>query len=96
MFYGYYTNNVIKTHTYSIPAAYFFTIVIAFFIICIILVYRLDNNNYLCVTCILVHLRCVFNGSIVVLQHVQVPGEKFSCPQIQWESGGESFLLLGL
>ncbi|XP_038557252.1 transmembrane channel-like protein 6 isoform X1 [Micropterus salmoides] len=44
MFYGYYTNNVIKTHTYSIPAAYFFTIVIAFFIICIILVYRMSRS----------------------------------------------------
>lgn len=68
MFYGYYTNAIIKTcpsadqsHSstanppvcdtdksqmvpYSIPAAYFFTIAIAFFIICIILVYRLDNK----------------------------------------------------
>ncbi|XP_070779500.1 transmembrane channel-like protein 6 [Enoplosus armatus] len=71
MFYGYYTNTVIKTcraadssHSstaesldlpvcdanksqivpYSIPAAYFFTIAIAFFIICIILVYSMSRS----------------------------------------------------
>ncbi|XP_044037256.1 transmembrane channel-like protein 6 [Siniperca chuatsi] len=66
MFYGYYTNTVIKTcraadssHSstsescdtdksqivpYSIPAAYLFTIAIAFFIICIILVYSMSTS----------------------------------------------------
>ncbi|XP_070703714.1 transmembrane channel-like protein 6 [Pempheris klunzingeri] len=71
MFYGYYTNTIIKTcraadlsHSstaesldlpvcdtdkslmvpYSIPAAYFFTIGIAFFIICIILVYSMSKS----------------------------------------------------
>ncbi|KAM3598836.1 uncharacterized protein V6R79_023181 [Siganus canaliculatus] len=65
MFYGYYTNAVVKTCRaddssrssvaesaacksqmipYSIPAAYFFTIVIAFFIMCIILVYRTSTS----------------------------------------------------
>lgn len=55
MFYGYYANAMIKTCSppdcdsgkslnmpYSIPAAYFFTITIAFFITCIILVYKCD------------------------------------------------------
>ncbi|XP_029913430.1 transmembrane channel-like protein 6 isoform X2 [Myripristis murdjan] len=72
MFYGYYTNSIIKTCTaadlspgytgestdqtvcdtvtssqvmpYNIPVAYFFTIGIAFFIICIILVYRMSKS----------------------------------------------------
>ncbi|XP_076609805.1 transmembrane channel-like protein 6 [Chaetodon auriga] len=71
MFYGYYTNTLIKTcraadssHSstaessdlpvcdthkphimpYSIPAAYFFTIAIAFFTICIILVYSMSKS----------------------------------------------------
>ncbi|PWA17756.1 hypothetical protein CCH79_00008386 [Gambusia affinis] len=47
MFYGYYSNITIQTTSitsmvpYCIPTAYFFTITISFFIICIILVYRL-------------------------------------------------------
>ncbi|XP_068574701.1 transmembrane channel-like protein 6 [Cebidichthys violaceus] len=67
MFYGYYTNTILKTCRaaastaespdlpfcdtdgpqtvpYSIPAAYFFTIAIAFFIICIILVYSISKS----------------------------------------------------
>ncbi|XP_041812894.1 transmembrane channel-like protein 6 isoform X2 [Chelmon rostratus] len=69
MFYGYYTNTLIKTcwaadltHSsissdvpvcdthkpqivqYSIPAAYFFTIAVAFFTICIILVYSMSRS----------------------------------------------------
>ncbi|XP_073349807.1 transmembrane channel-like protein 6 [Pagrus major] len=56
LFYGYYTNTMIKTCVlpgcdtsksgipYSIPAAYFFTIAIAFFIICIILVYNISRS----------------------------------------------------
>uniref|UniRef100_A0AAQ5YK82 Transmembrane channel-like protein n=1 Tax=Amphiprion ocellaris TaxID=80972 RepID=A0AAQ5YK82_AMPOC len=68
MFYGYYSNTIIKTCRapdskpsstgdqtacnndvplvvpYSIPAAYFFTIIIAFFIICIILVYSMSKS----------------------------------------------------
>lgn len=58
MFYSYYSNVTIKTCgdrfcntdesqmiPYSIPTAYFFTIGIAFFIICIILVYRLEGGG---------------------------------------------------
>ncbi|XP_035511251.1 transmembrane channel-like protein 6 [Morone saxatilis] len=41
MFYGYY-NNI--TMPYSIPAAYFFTIVISFVIVCIILVYSISTS----------------------------------------------------
>ncbi|XP_036944190.1 transmembrane channel-like protein 6 isoform X2 [Acanthopagrus latus] len=57
MFYGYYANAMIKTCSppdcdsgkslnmpYSIPAAYFFTITIAFFITCIILVYNVSTS----------------------------------------------------
>ncbi|KAM6913385.1 transmembrane channel-like protein 6 [Lycodopsis pacificus] len=67
MFYGYYTNTILKTcraanataetpdlpvcdsdgpqtMPYSIPAAYFITIAIAFFIICIILVYSMSKS----------------------------------------------------
>ncbi|XP_029292613.1 LOW QUALITY PROTEIN: transmembrane channel-like protein 6 [Cottoperca gobio] len=67
MFYGYYTNTILKTCRaanstdetfdlpvcdsdkpqivpYSIPAAYFFTIGIAFFIMCIILVYSISKS----------------------------------------------------
>ncbi|XP_054463140.1 transmembrane channel-like protein 6 isoform X2 [Anoplopoma fimbria] len=57
MFYGYYSNTILKTcepespgcdkprtMPYSIPAAYFFTIAIAFFIICIILVYSISKS----------------------------------------------------
>lgn len=67
MFYGYYTNTILKTCRaanstaespdlpvcdsdgpqtvpYSIPAAYFITIAIAFFIICIILVYSMSKS----------------------------------------------------
>ncbi|XP_068434711.1 transmembrane channel-like protein 6 [Clinocottus analis] len=67
MFYGYYTNTILKTCRaakstaespdlpvcdtdelqavpYSIPAAYFFTIAIAFFIICTILVYSISKS----------------------------------------------------
>lgn len=65
MFYGYYTNTIIKTceaahlncssaaespitesqtMAYSISTAYFFTTTITFFIICIILVSRLDDE----------------------------------------------------
>nr|XP_020476624.1 transmembrane channel-like protein 6 [Monopterus albus] len=60
MFYGYYTNTITKTCStgespvckadrsqivpYSMPAAYFLTIVIAFFITCIILVYSMSRS----------------------------------------------------
>ncbi|XP_017280805.1 transmembrane channel-like protein 6 isoform X2 [Kryptolebias marmoratus] len=58
LFYGYYSNETIRTcigpqdqcnndklqMPYSIPTAYFFTIAIAFFITCIILVYRLSKS----------------------------------------------------
>ncbi|KAK5884957.1 hypothetical protein CesoFtcFv8_018719 [Champsocephalus esox] len=40
MFYGFYTNTTLTT----IPAAYLFTIAIAFFIICIILVYSMSKS----------------------------------------------------
>ncbi|XP_032442315.1 transmembrane channel-like protein 6 [Xiphophorus hellerii] len=50
MFYGYYSNITIKTTSitsmvpYCIPTAYFFTITISFFIICIILVYSMSKS----------------------------------------------------
>ncbi|XP_015227644.1 PREDICTED: transmembrane channel-like protein 6 [Cyprinodon variegatus] len=55
MFYGYYSNITIETNhpagnavtqlvPYSIPTAYFFTITVSFFIICILLVYSMSKS----------------------------------------------------
>lgn len=90
------------TRQYSIPVAYFCTICIAFFIICIILVYRLsyfccawDSKSFMC-ECLFLASRVCLMCVIILWQRVQVLWEKFSCAPIQWESGSEGVLLLGL
>lgn len=73
MFYGYYSNITIETNhpagnavtqlvPYSIPTAYFFTITVSFFIICILLVYRFVNNSVILTYLIFIHLLCLSNG----------------------------------
>lgn len=100
MFYGYYNKTIdicppADCGKYSIGAAYFLTIVSAFFIACIILVYRLDNYSH--VNFILVLICCVgFYGCVVLLQHVQVLCKRLFSPQVSWKSGSKSLQLLGL
>lgn len=68
MFYGYYNNtscqlfSLTNRGVYSIPVAYFFTIAIAFFIICIILVYRLDNRFIYMHSCYLIPCAVCFTA----------------------------------
>lgn len=58
MFYGYYSSETLPGDQYRMPAAYFFTIGFTLFIICIILVYRLNSNSITCA--LILFLLCLF------------------------------------
>lgn len=62
MFYGYYSSETLPGDQYRMPAAYFFTIGFTLFIICIILVYRLNSNSI--TYALILFLLCLFFNTV--------------------------------
>lgn len=77
MFYGYYSSETLPGDQYRMPAAYFFTIGFTLFIICIILVYRLNSNSI--TYALILFLLCLFFNTVffgVFLTGCPNPSEK--------------------
>ncbi|KAG7460215.1 hypothetical protein MATL_G00218770 [Megalops atlanticus] len=98
MFYGYYTNSITNTSygggaavsrsTYSITLAYFFTIGVAFFITCIILVYSMSKSFgrsfriYKSQGNLAVKVFCVWDFKVIKVSSVRLQSENI-CTQLK-------------